>query len=92
EVLLLNPELDDDKVLNIFYENISLTGRNFVRDCVAISLMKYFILSKRTVPPFLEVWFKNNQDNPKVQVFENIFHQRLMSEHQELLSKQDIVI
>ncbi|GBM71133.1 hypothetical protein AVEN_2753-1 [Araneus ventricosus] len=92
EVLLLNRELDDDKVLNIFYENISLTGRNFVRDCVAISLMKYFILSKRTVPPFLEVWFKHNQDNPKVQVFENIFHQRLMSEHQELLTKQDIVI
>ncbi|XP_055939097.1 uncharacterized protein LOC129968842 [Argiope bruennichi] len=91
EVLLFNKKLNEDEILNMFYENLSLTGKNFVRDCVAASLMKYFILSKRTVPPFLENWLKNNQDNPKLRIFENIFQQRLMSEHPEILSKQDII-
>ncbi|GFQ86420.1 uncharacterized protein TNCT_273642 [Trichonephila clavata] len=92
DILLLYPDRLPDEVLMKYLDtNLSLQGGHFVQDCAAVALMKYFVLTRKTIPDNISFWFQNNQDNPKVKVFEDIFQKSLMLDSCDTFSNKDIV-
>ncbi|GFU86881.1 hypothetical protein TNCV_61 [Trichonephila clavipes] len=92
DILLLYPERLPDEVLMKYLDtNLSFQGGHFLQDCAAVTLMKYFILTRKTIPDNISFWFLNNQDNPRVKVLEDVFQKSLMFNSCDTFSNKDIV-
>ncbi|GFS58547.1 uncharacterized protein TNIN_236701, partial [Trichonephila inaurata madagascariensis] len=92
DILLLYPERLPEEVLMKYLDtNLSFQGGHFLQDCAAVTLMKYFVLTRKTIPDNISFWFQNNQDNPKVKVLEDIFQKSLMLDSSDTFSNKDIV-
>ncbi|KAG8186656.1 hypothetical protein JTE90_014732 [Oedothorax gibbosus] len=80
-------EYSFDNDLSNIYSSPEVWQGEFVKDCVALSLIRLNYLKNRSLPFDLNTWFKTNHQNPKVLEDLDIFNRKLM-----LTSRKELLV